>query len=121
MDRKKLAVIHIVKKELGFSDEEYRNILEQVAGVRSSKYLTDEQFHRLMHYFVRTKHYRAARNTITMKQKYYIGQLKEQLQWSDDHFINYIGKYFHNRELDTYTKHDASNLIVVLKKIIAKM
>ena len=54
MDNKKLAVIHIVKKELSLSDEEYRNILERVAGVRSSKDLTDSQFHKLMRYFVRT-------------------------------------------------------------------
>ncbi|MGR3178196.1 MAG: phage protein GemA/Gp16 family protein [Candidatus Anammoxibacter sp.] len=56
MDKKKLAVIHIVKKELSLSDEEYRNILEQVTGFRSSKDLNDSQFHKLMRYFVRTRH-----------------------------------------------------------------
>ncbi len=59
MDRKKLAVVHIVKKELSLSDEEYCNILERVAGVRSSRDLTDSQFHKLMRYSVRTLHYRA--------------------------------------------------------------
>jgi len=29
LDRKKLAVIHIVKKELGLSDDEYRDLLER--------------------------------------------------------------------------------------------
>jgi len=118
MDKKKLAVIHIVKRELSLSDDEYRNTLERIAGVRSAKDLTDDQFHKLMRYFVRTRHYRVANKGITLRQKYYLRQLKESLQWDDSHFQNYIHKYFHNRELNTYTKHDASNLIVALKKIL---
>ena len=118
MDKKKLAVIHIVKRELSLSDDEYRNTLERIAGVRSAKDLTDDQFHKLMRYFVRTRHYRVANKGITLRQKYYLRQLKERLQWDDSHFQNYIHKYFHNRELNTYTKHDASNLIVALKKIL---
>ncbi len=118
MDKKKLAVIHIVKRGLSLGDDEYRNILERVTGVRSSKDLTDDQFHKLMRYFVRTRHYRVANKGITLRQKYYLQQLKEKLQWDDSHFQNYIHKYFHNRDLNTYTKHDASNLIVALKSIL---
>jgi hypothetical protein len=118
MDRKKLAVVHIVKKELSLSDEEYRNILERVAGVRSSRDLTDSQFHKLMRYFVRTRHYRVTGKGITLRQKYYIKQLKKDLGWDDSHFQNYINKYFHNRDLETYSKHDASNLIVALITIL---
>ena len=118
MDKKKLAVIHIVKRELSLSDDEYRNILERVAGVRSAKDLTDDQFHKLMRYFVRTSHYQVASKGVTLRQKYYIRQLKERLQWDDSHFRNYIHKYFHNRDLNTYTRHDASNLIVALKAIL---
>jgi len=59
-----------------------------------------------------------ANKGITLRQKYYLRQLKERLQWDDYHFRNYIHKYFHNRELNTYNKHDASNLIVALKKIL---
>ena len=118
MDKKKLAVIHIVKKELSLSDGEYRDILERIAGVRSSKYLTDNQFHKLMRYFVRTRHYRETSKGITMRQEYYIRHLKEDLQWDDDHFQNYLHKYFHKRELKTYSKHDASNLIVALKAVL---
>ena len=118
MDKKKLAVIHIVKRELSLSDNEYRNTLERVSGVRSAKDLTDDQFHKLMRYFVRTRHYRTANKGITLRQKYYIRQLKERLQWDDSHFQNYIHKYFHNRDLNTYTRHDASNLIVALKSVL---
>jgi len=119
MDKKKLAVIHIVKRELSLSDEEYRNILERVAGVRSSRDLTDSQFHKLMRYFVRTMHYRVTGKGITLRQKYYINQLKKDLGWDDSHFQNYINKYFHNRDLETYSKHDASNLIVTLNAILS--
>ena len=118
MDKKKLAVIHIVKRELSLSDDEYRNTLERITGVRSAKDLTDDQFHKLMRYFVRTRHYRVESKGITLRQKYYIRQLKERLQWDDSHFHNYIHKYFHNRDLNTYTKHDASNLIVALKSVL---
>ena len=118
MDKKKLAVIHIVKRELSLSDDEYRDILERVAGVRSAKDITDDQLHKLMRYFVRTRHYRVANKGITLRQKYYIRQLKERLQWDDSHFQNYIHKYFHNRDLNTYTGHDASNLIVALKSVL---
>ena len=33
IDNKKLAVIHIVKKELGLTDQQYRDILEKTAGL----------------------------------------------------------------------------------------
>ncbi len=118
MDNKKLAVIHIVKRELSLSDEEYRNILERVADVRSSRDLTDSQFHKLIRYFVRTRHYRVTSKRITFRQKYYINQLKKDLAWDDSHFQNYINKYFHNLDLETYYKHDASNLILALKTIL---
>ncbi len=118
MDKKKLAVIHIVKRELSLSDDEYRNTLERIAGVRTAKDLTDDQFHKLMSYFVRTRHYRVTGKGITLRQTYYIRQLKERLQWNDSHFQNYIHKYFHNRDLNTYTKHDASNLIIALKAVL---
>jgi hypothetical protein len=118
MDRKKLAVIHIVKKELSLSDDEYRNILERITGVRSAKDLTGTQFHKLMRYFVRTRHYRVTNGGITLRQEYYLRQLKGRLQWDDTHFQNYMHKYFHNREINTYTRHDASNLIVALQKIL---
>ena len=58
MDIKKLAAIHIVKKELKLSDEEYRNILKEVTGVSSAKELDDDKFRKLMNFFVRSKYYR---------------------------------------------------------------
>jgi len=52
IDSKKLAIIHIVKKELGLSDSEYRKILRKVAGVDSAKELDNKDFRKLMNYRV---------------------------------------------------------------------
>ena len=40
IDQKKLAVIHFVKKELGLTDQEYRDILEEMAGSGLPEILT---------------------------------------------------------------------------------
>jgi phage gp16-like protein len=40
--KRDLAKIHIAKKELGLDDETYRDILEQIAGVRSSALLDED-------------------------------------------------------------------------------
>jgi len=72
LDNGKLAVIHIVKKELGLSDSEYRKILREVTGVDSAKELDYEGFRKLMNYFVRSDHYRINSFGMTVKQKVFI-------------------------------------------------
>jgi len=118
MDRKKLAVIHIVKKELGLSDDEYRDILEKYAGVRSAKDLDEKGFRKLMHYFVRSRHYRAGRDLITLRQKMYINHLVSEAGWDEDHLVNFIKKYYRKQTLDSFSKKEASKLIESLKNII---
>ena len=56
LDRKKLAVIHIVKRELDLSDQQYREILLRETGVRSAKDLDEKGFRRLMRYFAGSRH-----------------------------------------------------------------
>lgn len=118
MDRKKLAVIHIVKKELGLSDDEYRDILEKYAGVRSAKDLDEKGFRKLMHYFVRSRHYRSGLDDITLRQKMYIKHLVSEAGWHEDHFVNFIKKYYGKPILDSFSKKEASKLIESLKNII---
>ena len=118
MDRKKLAVIHIVKKELGLSDEEYRDILQTYAGVRSAKDLDDKGFRKLMHHFVRSRHYRSSKNIITLRQKLYIKHLVTEAGWDEQHFVNFIRKYYKKSTLGNFTKREASNLIESLKNVI---
>lgn len=117
MDRKKLAVIHIVKKELGLSDREYRDILKKAAGVSSSKDLDEKGFRKLMNHFVRGRHYRRGNNGITLRQKMFIRGLAGELGWEDNHLKNFIAKYYHTKGIDSLGRSEASKLIESLKGI----
>ena len=118
LDHKKLAVIHIVKKELAISDAEYRDTLEKVAGVRSARDLDDAGFQRLMRYFARSGHYRASREGITFRQRMYIKHLLEDLAWDATHCANFLKKYYKTAEIGTLSKKEASKVIESLKHIL---
>lgn len=118
IDHKKLAVIHIVKKELNLSDKTYRDTLEKVAGVRSAKDLDAAGFRKLMNYFARSKYYRTRQDGLSFRQKMYIKNLKEQLNWNKWHFENFLKKYYRKTTLDSLTAKEAGNVIKALKNII---
>ena len=118
MDRKKLALIHIVKKELGLSDEEYRDTLRQVAGVDSARDLTDRQFRLLMRYLVRSRYYVVNRHGLTLRQKLYLSHLQQQLQWDDEHVGNFLRKYFKCEGVAALTRADGSKAIVALRNVL---
>jgi len=117
MDKKKLALIHIVKKELGLSDAEYRAILQKAAGVRSAKELDEEKFRVLMNYFVRSSHYRLNAQGLTIRQKLFIKYLARQLHWDQFHLDNFIHKYYGKTDIDTLTRKEAIKVIESLKHI----
>jgi phage gp16-like protein len=117
MDRKKLALIHIIKKELKLDDTEYRGILQQVAGVTSAKDLDDEKFRKLMNYFVRSKYYQVNPFGLTMKQKLYIKYLMQQVGWQEGHLNNFLQKYYHKDGIDKLTKEEAIKAIESLKNV----
>lgn len=117
MDIKRLAVIHILKKELGLSDEAYRDILQKAAGVHSAKDLDEAGFRKLMRYFVRSKHYRTHSGGVTLRQKYFIVSLSRQLGWEAEHFTNFLHKYYHKENVDHLTRKEASKVIESLKHI----
>lgn len=48
LDNKQLGAIHIAKKEAELTDQEYRQMLVQVAGVDSAKYLSDDGYQAVM-------------------------------------------------------------------------
>lgn len=118
LDHNKLAVIHITKEELKLSDEEYRDLLQEACGVRSSRDLDEVGFQKLMRYFARSRHYRINRNGMTMRQKLYIRHLVNSLGWEENHFTNFLKKYYHHGVLEQLTKVEASKLIESLKHII---
>ncbi|MCF7874115.1 MAG: regulatory protein GemA [Candidatus Omnitrophica bacterium] len=117
ISKKKLALIHIVKKELDLDDLEYRKILKEATGVTSAKDLDQQGFRRLMNYFVRSRHWKSKPNGLTVRQKIYIKMLFQNLGWDKDHSTNFIRKYYHKDNLDQLTKKEASKLIESLKSI----
>ncbi|MDH4321359.1 MAG: regulatory protein GemA [Desulfobulbaceae bacterium] len=120
LDHKKLAVIHITKKELNLSDDEYRDTLEKITGVRSAKEMDDAGFYKLMRFFTRSRHYRSSRDGITLRQKMYIRHLVEDTGWDEKHFRNFLRKYYHQDDTESLSKREASKLIESLKRIITR-
>ncbi|MDD3813902.1 MAG: DJ-1/PfpI/YhbO family deglycase/protease [Desulfocapsaceae bacterium] len=118
LDKKKLALIHIVKRDLHLSDQEYRDILQQVTGVRSAKDLDETAFNRLLRYFARSKQYQINPYGLTFRQKYFIKHLLADLHWDETHFHNFLKKYYQKTGIDDLTKGEASNVIESLKNII---
>ncbi|MDH3359301.1 MAG: regulatory protein GemA [Desulfobulbaceae bacterium] len=120
LDQKKLAVIHITKKELALSDKEYRDTLERVTGVRSAREMDEEGFRKLMRYFTRSKHYRLNKDGLTFRQKMYIKHLVDDAGWDDRHFRNFLRKYYKRETVVELSKREASKVIESLKKIITR-
>lgn len=117
MDKKKLAVIHIVKNALGIPDEEYRKILREVSGVDTSKDLNEAGFRKLMNYFVRSKYYHVNPYGLTIKQKLFIKYLVAELGWEESHLNNFLHKYYHKNTIDELTKFEAIRAIESLKAV----
>jgi transposase-like protein len=117
LDPKKLALVHIVKKELGLSDPVYRAILARVAGVRSAKDLDGAGFRRLMRFFVRSDYFRANADGMTLKQKLFIKSMANDLGWDPSHLRNFIRKYYQRDGIDALNRRTASKLIESLKAI----
>jgi hypothetical protein len=119
LDHKKLAVIHIVKKELGLSDQEYRDALERITGVRSAKELDEPGFRTLMRHFAKSRHYRVNAKGLTFRQQLFIKHLVEDLGWDQNHFHNFLRKYYHQETLTALSRSEASKVIESLKQILA--
>ncbi len=117
ISKKKLAYVHIVKKELELEDEEYRDILDKVAGVRSSKDLDEEGFAKLIRFLVKSGKYVLNKDGLTIKQKYYILRLARDLEWDKAHLDNFIKKYYHVENLERLSRKKASKLIESLKNV----
>lgn len=120
LDRKRLALVHIVKKELGLRDAAYRRILRQVAGVSSAKDLDEAGFRRLMRFFVRSDYFRANAHGMTLKQKLFIKALARDLGWDPAHLRNFIRKYYQKDGLEALDRKEASKLIESLKAIVER-
>jgi hypothetical protein len=113
-----LAVIHIVKEALKLSEGEYRESLEKITGFRSAKDLDEAGFRKLMNFFARSQHYRINEEGLTFRQKMFVLGLKEQLQWDEIHFENFLKKYYGKRRIDSLSKKEAIKVIESLKNVL---
>ena len=119
LDHKKLAVIHIVEKELGLADQEYRDALEKITGGRSAKELDEAGFRKLMRHFARSRHYRVNAQGLTFRQQLFIKHLVTDLGWDQTHFRNFLRKYYRQETITTLSRREASKVIESLKQILA--
>ncbi len=119
LDHKKLAVIHIVKRELNLDDQAYRDLLEQVAGVRSARDLDEEGFKRLMRAFARSSHYQVNPDGLTLRQKLFIDHLVTELAWDQDHLRNFLRKYYKKGRVEVLSRKEGSKVIFGLQKILS--
>lgn len=117
ISQKKLAVVHLMKKQLRLSDADYRRMMQEAVGVSSARDLDDGQFRRLMKVFVRSTYYQANANGMTLRQKWFIEHLAKEMGWDSQHLDHFIYKFFHERDLRSLNKKEASHLIEALKKI----
>lgn len=115
--KKKLALIHIIKKELNLDDTEYRDILHRAVGVESAKDLNEDKFRKLMNYFVRSPYYRLNRFGLTIRQKLYIKYLAQNIGWQETHLNNFLHKYYHKPNAGQISKYEAIKVIESLKNI----
>jgi hypothetical protein len=118
IDNKKLAVIHIVKKELSLRDDEYRDILARVAGVESAKELNDRGFRKLMRFLVRSPYYRLNPLGLTVRQKLFILHLSRDIGWTQEHLDNFLHKYYHVEAIQRLSRKEAAHAIESLKHIL---
>ncbi|MEM7816425.1 MAG: phage protein GemA/Gp16 family protein [Candidatus Aenigmatarchaeota archaeon] len=118
LDRKKIALIHIIKKELNLSQELYRKILRDSVGVESAKDLDEEKFKKLMSFFVRSNYYKLNSLGLTIRQKLFIDYLANKLKWDKEHLNNFIHKYYHKSNIYELSKKEAIKLIESLKNIL---
>ncbi len=117
IDNRKLALVHIVRKELGLRDEEYRKLLKETAGVESARELDDEKFRKLLARFARSDLYTVYPGGLTIRQKLFIKSLAGRMNWSREHLENFLKKYYHKNDIDSLTKKEASGVIESLKSI----
>jgi len=50
----------------------------------------------------------------------YIRHLVADTGWDDNHFRNFLRKYYHQEKVESLRKRDASKLIESLKRIITR-
>lgn len=117
MDRRKLARVHILKKELGLADSEYRDFLRRFGGVDTSKSLDAPGYRSVVRRMEEELRRRETANRVTDKQLRYIHRLEQQLRWGHDHLENFLSRYYHKHSAEL-TRLEGSHAIESLKHVL---
>lgn len=136
--RKKKALVHIAKEELGLDEGSYRQILKSVAGVESSAQLDREGFKKVMERFEAMgfkgllphpsqpvpkgrfipKENPQGLDSITLSQKEFIHYLLETLNWDEGHFHAFCKRILKHPE--PLTKREGQKIIIGLLAILRR-
>jgi hypothetical protein len=48
----------------------------------------------------------------------YIKNLKDQLNWQESHFVNFMKKYYRKSDINSFTRKEAIKVIESLKNVL---
>lgn len=131
IDRSKLAVVHVARKELRLDEDQYRALLRAECGVESAAQLDDAMFSRLMKRFEklgfvstakqqrRDRRVRRPAALITTEQQALIDQLFRKLGWDEPSRRMGFSKRCCRKSFPQ-TRGDANRVIEGLKAILAR-
>lgn len=134
--QKKKALVHIAKQDLQLSEEDYRRILQSVAGVESSTSLTREGFEKVMARFqemgfkglLAHPYHPSPKGRlipsdspeglerITVNQQGFIAYLLERLEWTKEHYQAFCRRII--KKLSPETKREGQKIIIGLMAIL---
>ena len=117
-DRQKTKIWTFTRKT-GLPEERLRDIVERVSGQRSTRELTRREAIRVINILEGTESLPALKGNykaITPAQLNFIGQLKTEAGWTDEHLSAYLLKFFKQNNIRDITLHQAGVVINVLKK-----
>lgn len=127
--KQKKAVIHVAKSQLHLADEDYRAMLQRVAGVSSSSELDDAGFDKVMAEFemlgfrrTRQREQDVRREGMaTPKQLGRIRALWKAFSGNDDELKlgKWLGKHFHVSSVRFVEDSRAGKVVAVLEKMAA--
>lgn len=132
INNKKKAVLHVAKSQLGLDDDLYRDILEQEAGVRTSKRLNNHKFKKVMNRFekmgFRSSNYKKPKKR--KRKNIPDAMLSPEMQGFIDKLYNKLGWEEHKRRVGfnrrqigkpwPQTRAEANKIIEGLKAMIKR-
>lgn len=133
LSQKQIALLHVAKRELGLSDERYRDILFRLCACESSKFLDQDGFDLVMQCFSalgfksswNEKNFGHRYGMATPNQVRYIRKLwsayrKPEIEDGDASLNKWLSRYHHVSALRFVSEEMASKIIPALKAMVGR-